>query len=363
MDNHSRNLRRKIPGKPSAAGAGTVGNRDGKEQPLREETTGQIQVERIEVPLQAAQIKELFDFWLRFFESSDEDFRDVYTGAELEHNRDVLYLARKGKRIVGAVHLTVSRSEPSLGGLGGVATDPDFRGMGIAARLCELARDDFRSWGGLAIFLGTGNPVAARVYHRCGWQQIAGTNVMVCLTNGDSVESFLKEYFKKNGSVTFAGATAGERVPMIPLIITPHDWQILDANVGIYSTRYVVQKSCMGLYPRYEKISANGKGTWFAARTDQDRLVGLSTAFFTEPGKCQVDGFVHQSFTQTWKDLMQTALQWGMVRGATRFSARTSIEDTEKQLLFESMGFRKVRAGDDFDLDGRKVPSNHLEKK
>ena len=57
--------------------------------------------------------------------------------------------------------------------LGEVATDPKQRRSGISTRLCACALEEFRGNGGEAIFLGTGNPDAARVYYRwagAAWQ-------------------------------------------------------------------------------------------------------------------------------------------------------------------------------------------------
>ena len=47
---------------------------------------------------------------------------------------------------------------------------------------------------------------------------------------------------------------------MIPLLISPHDWQVLDANTAMFSTRYSLQPSCMGLYRRYSAVAGDGPG-------------------------------------------------------------------------------------------------------
>ena len=226
-----------------------------------------------------------------------------------------------------------SKTVSALAGFAEVATDPAFRGRGIATDLCSQAVNDFRSAGGEAFFLGTTNPAAARVYYRLGWRKLAGATVMANITSGESPEEYLVDYFRRSGEITISAAGPDVRIPMIPLIWTPHDDQILDANAGIYSRRYEVQGSCMGLYPRYVR-ELEGQGTFFAARTEDGRVVGLSSAFVESEGACRIDGFVHHNFTKAWTPLIETAQAWGKTKGATHFRARVSVEDEDKRARF-----------------------------
>ena len=316
---------------------------------------------KIGVPTSEELAQELIERWETIFQHPFEELRGVLAAAEVDHNHDILYLIRKGEALAGTCHLTISKSNPELGGLGEVTTSPEFRSMGIAATLCEQARDEFRAVGGQALFLGTINPGAARIYNRLGWVKLAGANVMALITAGESPEEFLVDYFRSGGSVQVTTGTPAHRIPMIPLILSAHEWQVLDANVNLFSTRYVVQNSCMGLYPRYEELSQGG-GVWFSARTDGGRLVGLSTVVLDEPGRCWVDGFTHRNYSNVWEELIGAAMDWGFGQGATSSLTALSSEDDSKKVLFESLGFRETGTGDDFDLDGRMVKSIHLEK-
>ena len=199
-----------------------------------------FQIETLEVPLPQDAIDELFALWDRFFERRDEDFRDVYTGNETEHNRDIVYVIRRDARLVGTVHLTISKTGPRLGGLGGVATDPEFRGQGMASTLCARAAEGFREAGGQALFLGTNNPAAFRVYRRCGWRRLPSTNVMVLTTTDASPEEFLADHFSEWAPATPAEASPGMRLPMVPLIVAPHNWEALDANVRDYFRMFMM---------------------------------------------------------------------------------------------------------------------------
>ena len=318
---------------------------------------------RISVPLPEELISELTAFWEEIFENSYEDFKPIFAGDETEDNKDILYLMRQGEELAGTSHLTVGKAGPRLGGLGEVATPPAFRRQGIAAQLCEAALDDFRGQGGEVFFLGTGNPSAARIYYRLGWRKLAGANVMALIVSGKSPEAFLVDYFREaDGQITIVPGTAAQRIPMIPLIVCPHDWQVLDANAGIFSTRYALQSSCMGLYPKYDALLQQQNGAWFGAGTDSGHLIGLATAHLDGSGVCHVDGFTHQRCLDVWGDLIQAAMDWGADRGATEWCGTLSAEDEDKRSLFESLGFEATGEGGAFTLGERQVPSVLLKR-
>ena len=268
---------------------------------------------------------------------------------------------REGRKIAGTSHLTISKSDPRLGGFGEVGTAPEFRRRGIASALITRGRDVFRAQGGEALFLATHNPAAARVYTRCGWRKLASANVMAFIADGDSPETYLVDFFRECSGAAIIPGSAAERIPVIPLIVSPHEWQVMDANAGICSTRYAPQRSCMGLYPRYVALACDGQGTWFAARTNRGQVVGLSTARLNGPDRCRVDGFSHHNAPDVWDDLVHAAISWAATREAHTCWAEASMEDESKIGRFEALGFRKVRIGSKFELDGRQVVSIRLE--
>ena len=317
---------------------------------------------RYTVPISEDLIDELFPFWASIFGEVLPDIgRAVFLGAEETHSVGTLYLRREGKRLAGTCFAMHSKTVPALAGFSEVATDPQFRGRGIATELCGQAVEDLRAAGGEAFFLGTFNPAAARVYHRLGWRKLAGAAVMVNVLSGKSPEAFLVDYFTE-GTATIVEATPADRIPMIPLLVCPHDWQALDANTKMYSTRYATQKSCMGLYVRYERIKLSG-GAWFVAKTAEGKVVGLATARRDDAGDSQIDGFAHARFAEVWEALVQAAINGCSGQSSSTCYAVVSVEDEEKQSLFESLGFRRTGAGEEFDLDGRRVASIRMDRK
>ena len=316
---------------------------------------------RYEAPLSPGLVDELLDFWLPIFGGSIDLSRGALLGDEAPHSRITVYTRRIGGELAGACLVVSSPGMPALGGLGEVATSPKARGKGIATALTRQALDDFDARGGQAIFLGTVNPAAARIYHRLGWRKLAGANLMLNVLSGDSPEEFLVDYFRALGSAAVRTPSPADRIPMIPLIVSPHDWQVLDFNIGIFSTRYAAQDSCLGLYRRYDAIASDGRGAWFCASTDAGHVVGLSTARLDDNDACQVDGFTHRNYAHLWQPLLQAAIDWAVINDASVVHAAISVEDDEKRALFETLNFKSAGAGEPFDLDGRQVGTLRLE--
>lgn len=317
-----------------------------------------MEIVALEAPLPADLIEELAEFW-----EATAELRLVLAGDEVAFNRNLVYLIHEGTELAGTSLLTIAKEAPALGGLGGVETVPAFRGRGIATRLCARARDDFRAQGGRALYLGTINPAAARIYHRLGWRNLAGTTVMACTTESLSPEAFLVDYFRGQDDRTkIVAGTAAARMPMIPLIVMPHDWQVLDANVGLYSTRYVVQHSCLGLYRKFQALTRHGRGAWFGVQSGSGGLLGLATARLDDAGGCQVDGFVYHASRGVWPELLQAALRWGAAQGATVCWAAVSIEDEEKQAWYAALGFHEAGQAETFNLGDRSVAAVRLER-
>ena len=321
-----------------------------------------MQVMEYEMPLPKDLAAELSRFWETTFETSYAWLQSVLDGEEWAHNRDTVYLIRDGEQLAGTCHLTVPVRQPHLGGLGEVATAPECGRQGIATKLCTRARDEFHRRGGEALFLGTGNPVAARVYTRLGWRKLAGTHVMACISSGDSPEAFLADSFRQDRSVTVAPATPAARIPIIPLLVCPHDDIVLDANAGMVSTRYAVQHSCMGLYPRYEALLQDMRGMWFGAYAEQGHLAGLSSAQLDADGACRVDGFVHHSHPHAWEGLIRAAIDWGAAVGGSVCWAHVACEDEEKRSRFAVLGFVETGVEEALTIADQKTAVIRLEQ-
>lgn len=299
------------------------------------------QFEHLQAPLPKAVCRELQELWGAVFEGGVTPLAGVMAGEEREDNSDTFYIARYGGRAVATSHLTVSRCDPRLAGLGEVATLPSHRELGLATELCRRAAEDFDREGGQALFLGTSNPVAARVYGRLGWRYLAGTKVMLRVGNTQSPEEFLVDYFREASqtAVTTRPGSARDRIRMIPLIVTPHDWRVLDANTGILSTRWSVQTSCVGLYPKYE---ATGHcGAWWAAGCENGPVAGLASAKLVDGETARVEAFCHHRHERrVLSPLFRQAAEWAALHGASVVLTTCECHDPIKRAALEGLGMQ-----------------------
>ena len=164
---------------------------------------------------------------------------------------------------------------------------------------------------------------------------------MANITSGDSVESFLVQYFQPQQQISLRPATPSERIPLVPLLLMPHDWHVLDANAKsrIYSTRSHLQTSCNGLFPRLEVVRQDDRGEWFVAHTEERTYGWVSTARLRGEGDCRVDAVARDRHMAALPILLEAAVDWARTSGATRCHVAVSIEDTDKQERFEELGF------------------------
>jgi len=195
-------------------------------------TTELYEFRRVDPPLPAPLIAELLRFWKTIFQGDFSGFDAMLAGKESQLNRHSVYLAEQRGKIAATCRMGISLSDPRLACLGEVATAPEHRGHNLTTRLCCQAVYDFDHADGQAFFLGTVNPVAAKIYTRLGWRYLAGTKVMLRTSSGLTPEEFMVDYFRQGLElpVKVAPGTTACRISMIPLILTPHDWVVLDAK-------------------------------------------------------------------------------------------------------------------------------------
>lgn len=267
-------------------------------------------------PIGLHQIDQLTSFWQAIFDCSFEWIRPVLAGAEQEHNRDVLFLMANEGKLAATCRLTVSRSDGRVGLVGDVAVDPEFRGKGLARQVCSTAISEFRENGGEALFLATSNPAAEYLYSSLGWHKIPGSNVMLNPVQGAYADEWILDYYRlgEDLPVKIVAGEPKHRALIVPLIVTPHDADLLDANAHIRSVRYARQPSCEGLYAKYAGLEA---GAWFAAERSDGAVVGIASAVVYTDTSCCVDAFTHARYGLHLNDLIQSAVDWAQTNGAS----------------------------------------------
>lgn len=296
-------------------------------------------IERFDAPLSEELIGELCSLWRQIYAQDYHSEVPVHAGQEKQYNHNTYYFIRHSGKVISVAHITISRGDPRLGGLGDVATIPEYRGRGLALKLCQLAADEFEMCGGEALFLGTANSVAARVYGKVGWQFLPNSDVMLRVTAAEGPQEYISNYFNSAAHlpVEISEGTPRQRIGMIPLIVQPHEWVALDANVELFSTRVSKQVSCMSLYPKYEQIEKSGK--WFAAQRSDGATVGLASVKLIDREIAQVDAFTQiPQHRKATVELYNCAMEYALMDNR-KVQAVCANRDKLKQSILDELGF------------------------
>ena len=253
-------------------------------------------------------------------------------GAEAEVNHDIVWEAWEGDQLVGTIHTTIPKACPTICGLSAMATHPSVRGNGLGRVLFAKIIEEFESQGVTTAFLGTSNPIAAKLYHSLGFSFLSGSHVMVRYAQGDTVD-FCREHFKPvRQDCTIRKDDSSIRIPMIPLVLMGANTKVLDVNTGLFHRDFVTQRSCMGLYPRYDALLKNG-GHFYAAMDEKGVLGAVLSTMPTEDG-IRADFFCCDGFEGLLPKLMD----------ACKDAVYLQITecDSKKQELAKNLGFAPV---------------------
>lgn len=204
-------------------------------------------------------------------------------GREIAANKDIVWEAWEEDQLIGTIHATIPLSCPEICGLSAMATPPAARGKGLGRILFSKIIEEIDSQGVQTSFLGTSNPIAAKLYHSLGYAFLPGTHIMVRYREGDTVDFCRKMYAPVPEQVAILKDDSSIRIPLIPLAAIGGSTQMLDVNTAIFHRDFVTQRSCMGLYPRYRKLLTEG-GHFYAAVDTRGVLGALLSTMPTKLG-------------------------------------------------------------------------------
>lgn len=266
------------------------------------------------------------------------------TGKETEENIDIVLLAKEQGVLIGAIHGTIPRQEPHLAGLSAMFTTQGARGTGLGRKLFGQMVDTLESRGVTAMFLGTSNPVAEKLYASFGFRYLFGSGVMSRFASG-AVASFNKIRFETPaGQIRAEEGSPKMRIPIIPLALSRLKYKIYDANLGIASPEMLTQHSCMGLFPQYIALSKQ-KGRYFSAYDEANVLGAVATV--NNDGR--FDGFAHPAYEEALERIFKKANAAYMT---------IADVDTAKIATAERLGLRKAEKSD-ITIKGIPFPAHH----
>ena len=245
-------------------------------------------------------------------------------GSEREENRDIYFLAQENGHLLGTIHSTIPRDFPAICGISGMCTAPDARGKGLGRLLFSKIVEEMDSLGVKAMFLGTENSVAAKLYHSCGFSFLPGSNVMARFSDGDWID-LTRTYFQSApGTIRILPASPGMRIPLVPLALYRGSFQILDCNTELVNCALFTQPYCMSLHPKYSQV-----GSVLQARSESGVLGAVCSAMPTESGM-RTDFFCCESFMEAVPRMLDRVGECYLHIAET---------DTRKREMAESIGF------------------------
>ena len=271
--------------------------------------------------------------------------------------RDSIFVGWVSDEPVGNVHYSTAASTPEIGALGFVITAPAHCGKGISSILTQMATRNFVAAGGVCMHLGTGNPVAHRIYQRCGFKDYSG-HVMRYLAPDETWEDFDDTYFSDLGPAEVRPGHWGDQARVAMLYLAPHPWFVRDYPERLFCHPAVVQTRCGSILPSMMVNATQRNGGLWILENPAHRVVGAATLTrLDETAQSHapiLDFLIAPAYFHQAHDLLTPALSEH--RGAEIKQLRVFLAscDNEKAEILQRLGFYReatlaaqFRAGDD----------------
>lgn len=286
-------------------------------------------------PLPENEGEEIFSLWDSVFGAEERAIvAPVFRGEETQENCDSVYTVSEGGSVIATLRSTRSRRMPEVAALGGMAVHPGARGRGLAGELFSAALADLDDAGVCAVYLGTSNPSAAGIYSGFGFSFLPGSNVMARLAHDKSYHAFEKRYFS-GGEVKITLLSPADRVPLIPLLLSRSGRYILDGAARVFSSEFVTQTSCEGLYPRYTGL-CDKNALVFTAVGSGGETAGIVTAL-PSLTRYILDGFAHPAYDGAFEKLLYEA-RYAVLKYGRQCFVPCAERDAKKREQLIAMG-------------------------
>ena len=310
-----------------------------------------IEYKKLKMPENGGKTEKVLSLLCKTFGAEEEYLeRRQLCGAESFYNEDYLFTAWEDGELIGNLHLTVNAKNKAFGVLGGMVVEKKARGSGVAKTLFGDACDFFDNLGGKALFLGTGNPVAAKLYEKFGFSFISGTVIMARVKGSSLLDFYNEIYSEKDYEIT--EMDDGCRIPIILPATARGKDVLMDINANIVNNLYATQISCTGLYPRLLKIKEQGRV--LVSKLKNQGICAVLTEKETN-GVNNIDCFAYSGYEKVLPEMIGKILEEGR-----RYSAIICKEDKEKLSLFNGFGF-KVAGEYDYSFNHIHIPCYYCE--
>jgi len=272
----------------------------------------------------------LTDFWDR-----------VLKGELAKWTLDRFFVGETNGKVVANVVYSVPRDTRDVGVLSMVFTKPEHRRKGIASILVEAALRTFEKDGGLAMHLGTANPVAIKMYKKFGFRPYFGNGIeyvgMRYVTAGE--ENFANTYLALAGKAVVREAHWGDWPRLVFLYNSPRpDWLIKDCAQRVFRDFGVD-------FAKKIADAEKGRGALLVLENPKKRVVGASS--LTELGSSYerhakiMDFHIFPDYFNQADDLLKATIKKAGDTDTEIIEMCVAECDEEKKELAERVGFTK----------------------
>ena len=292
------------------------------------------------IPIADEKINGLYDLWFNNgFDNEDNVDVDkiLLGGSEKTINQINLYSIEKDSDFLSSVILIFPKDNSAVSGLGEVCTRIDSRGRNYASNLCKLARDDFFSKSNAqGNFLGTTNPIAAKIYERLGWKKITNSLVMFNSVNNISFENFVEENYISSEKLNISEGSPYFRLPLIPFVLSNKKFIYSDINVGILGE--LERSYCLSLYEKFDSLLKKN-GNWYCMHNVNNQIYGITTYQEEKPKIYRIDGFYNHFYKNDSHNLLEKTIESILEKNPLKIYVDVLLDDKNKYEIFSELNF------------------------
>ena len=294
-------------------------------------------------PIPISEQMTLIQLWQTEWDHTDLDWMQSMNGAYSETLKIQSVIGRIGDSPAGTATVYYPCKDPEVCVVGSVLTHPDFRSLGIAARLVEEVLELAFAAGCRVSFLGT-TPNPKSVYLRCGFQWHNGGVMWRAASGFSDCES---QFFAAGQNTSIREAMWGDLPATSCFVSQPLDCLVIDYPRCLLSGKYVELRRCVSNFPIVrDNVTERGGAMCMLIGESAHRVLGFGTL---TPGpateqrhKAVIDVTVHDNYEACVPDMLEWLRDAATRHKIEKVQAYVAQPDEKKRRWFQNIGLSPI---------------------